>query len=415
MNNGKEARWMHQFTMFSPMRLCSPDTKLTRETVFDQYEQRNLFSGKHSKVRLVVKSPIKKPRSSRATVDKERMYAIKEHELEAAFDPTDMRSRAARELKINEILSGLFFSSSCINFCILYDFIPGSPSPGESMLYTIHENAGFPLSDEPLSDVEYLSVWFQVLYALYVSGKRHGFSHHDFHIGNIKIRRIPKLDVIYLDHEGDSRCTDGWIFSDIIVKIYDFGLSRIEDLNGDVIYNTGSINPYAKDWAPQNDLKDIQDKLKKLCPAAVKKGASGKVWKHFLKKLNGFYDGGDVYIRQFKLLLNHPLFAPLHVRLEELDLEKYSYGNHMEEGVHKLLIGSSQGFAGIPKHLRDYAIYPLHLSSLDIPYPYKKYTQPSSPERTILKSTNVENQLNIGVDRKNNRNRIHNQHTRSRH
>jgi serine/threonine protein kinase len=102
-----------------------------------------------------------------------------------------------------------------------------------------------------LSLASYREVLFQVIYALHVAGESFAFSHYDLHERNILLRTKPKgKDYCIIYFQGCAHYITGRM-----VKIIDFGLSRLTTEEGQVLYNTrDSVREL---FSPAADLQSI--------------------------------------------------------------------------------------------------------------------------------------------------------------
>jgi serine/threonine protein kinase len=93
-------------------------------------------------------------------------------------------------------------------------------------------------ADITLADVKQLSLYdfkcilFQILFALQIAQKEYEFVHNDLHAKNILLMNREKSEYLKIC-DGDNT----WFTSGYVVKITDFGLSRIKLPDSRIIYN----------------------------------------------------------------------------------------------------------------------------------------------------------------------------------
>ncbi|GAM28704.1 hypothetical protein SAMD00019534_118800 [Acytostelium subglobosum LB1] len=123
---------------------------------------------------------------------------------------------------------------------------------------------------------QYKSILFQVLHALSIAQRDLEFMHNDLHIGNILLQSLPtgKKYIMYqddlessnssdTDSEPSSRLYQTWVVDHSIVKISDYGLSRIRiPESNKVIHN--QRNADSKHFFYSNDLQHLSCSLLKL-------------------------------------------------------------------------------------------------------------------------------------------------------
>lgn len=167
----------------------------------------------------------------------------------------------------------------------------------DSLQHYISQNSG------KISVDAYKSILFQILHVLYETQTNCKFIHHDLHFKNIIIKYVVKTDPIcYFDFNGQKFENS----SDILIKLIDFGASRIEINDETVIYNSGNkiigdlFNPFIDinsvntnlklfkvDWTGASDLcRSLHKNLKQIM---------GKSHNHF----------------DWCILLGHPFFQSM--------------------------------------------------------------------------------------------------------
>jgi serine/threonine protein kinase len=179
--------------------------------------------GKHATVDFATRTPSSK-------------YAIKNQIIQS---PANIADKAYRELKILEELNKLkdneaYYPNKDTNFISVIDWWKAKhDETKEPIMHYVLEYADLTLADiKKLSLYEYKCILFQVIFALYVAQKEFEFVHNDLHAKNILLKKHDKHDYLKLC-EGDKT----WYTSGYVVKITDFGLSRIKLSDSRVIYN----------------------------------------------------------------------------------------------------------------------------------------------------------------------------------
>ncbi|KYR02348.1 putative protein kinase [Tieghemostelium lacteum] len=155
------------------------------------------------------------------------------------------------------------------------------------------------------------SLLFQVIYAISIAQKELEFNHNDLHAGNILLQAFPTdkkyivyQDWFYKDEDSQEKIYKHWVVSDFIVKISDFGLSRIRmpDSNN-IIYN--HKNPNSKNFNPSVDLASFVKSLSSLKINDINDPVNAKD-KKLLSNLKKKLQMTFAYT-----MLNHPFFSSL--------------------------------------------------------------------------------------------------------
>jgi serine/threonine protein kinase len=119
--------------------------------------------------------------------------------------------------------------------CLKYRFIV-CPSANASVqfLYFELEYAPTPLrSFKNLGLREHKCILFQALYALYIAQKEYKFVHNDLHAKNVLLQE-PNPDRPFMAYQDFDRV---WYVDGHVVKITDFGLSRLQLETREVVHN----------------------------------------------------------------------------------------------------------------------------------------------------------------------------------
>ena len=210
--------------------------------------------GKHGDVFFV---------SNKDSVTKSNTFAVKRQPIKY---PTSLDDKSYRELIILQQIYNLTETNKCINFVVLIEWFKATPDlltpkkkkkidnnkenntntarpkkPPQLMHFVLEYADGNTLSEaKHLTLGELKGILFQLMYALAVAQQELEFVHNDLHFGNILLKSMPSgkkyMSCTYA-HIGKSTQST-WFVSGHLVKITDFGLSRIKATDGQVVYNT---------------------------------------------------------------------------------------------------------------------------------------------------------------------------------
>jgi len=204
------------------------------------------MTGKHASVLFGTYSPV------------QMKFAIKKQVIRS---PRNINDRSYRELKILEQLSSLRQSKyyPCdTNFVDYIDWFKVNEG-SQYMNYVLgceDNNLSDYISDRTLDLYEYKCILFQILFGLYVAQKEFEFVHNDLHLKNVLLRK-PKGDVGYLFTAGKFK----WYTSGFLVKITDFGLSRMT-LKGSTIFDPKTFDKDVYNY--MTDTEKIFQEFKKI-------------------------------------------------------------------------------------------------------------------------------------------------------
>jgi hypothetical protein len=150
---------------------------------------------------------------------------------------------------------------------------------------------------------EIQSILFQILYTLYHAQKSMEFMHNDLHFKNVLIKNLPKDVKQTVFYVNDKKFVSKLPF---IIKITDFGLSRITLGNGSAIYNpvrTKWFDPAADLIQLASQLKGIAINWESVENHETQKGLLSNLKKMLKKPYNVDLDA----------ILNHPFFESMNV------------------------------------------------------------------------------------------------------
>lgn len=180
--------------------------------------------------------------------------------------PKDLSDVGYRELLIFKQLNSLKKDNECHGFVGVYDWFKskGSIYEDESQFMNIVlEKADDSLRKYllglkytiPLN--EYKCMLFQILYSLEKAQSKFQFVHHDLHLDNIMIKYLTNnvKETVYYVGEKRYSCKVPYM-----IKITDFGLSRITISKNQIIYNPKRGDAFD----PSIDLIQLSIELKKI-------------------------------------------------------------------------------------------------------------------------------------------------------
>ncbi|KAL6078315.1 Adhesive plaque matrix protein [Balamuthia mandrillaris] len=405
-------------TLFSPQRACSPGNLKSPRTCLKQYQvaenptrdeqqprsrhkatatKNKRLTGKHGQVWIVhnkAKAPPQRAKEtenedSEANRSNQKLYAIKRQPIETA----EARERGHRECAIYALLRDLHFQNKTFNFVLLHDWMQcetdreplfcqqeeeeakeaeAEEEEKEAFIHFVMEYVERPLNScqNLLSLEEVREILFQTLWGLAVAENDLEFVHNDLHPRNVLLRSLnrsaedeeegegeeeaeeEKSCCVYIDEDGQHFYT--WRY---VVKIADFGLSRIKTERGEILYNKRITMQEL--FMPQTDLNFV---------AAWKWGPTVRC-----KVLNDLRAKLRKIDANAALLLKHPFFEPLRQQPNFFSEERCT-------------VVSRNGLAGIPPELRAQALYPVSEASPPrVPTPLELF--PSSPLPSSSSST----------------------------
>jgi serine/threonine protein kinase len=212
--------------------------------------------GKHAKVYVVNRR--------NSNNGNEEVLAVKQQRV---MTPKDKNDRAYRELRIYQALSRLEIP----NFIHILDhakavhnqFSQSSPDAGGGggglILHFILEYADKTFDTLPSISIQsYREIVFQILFALYRAQQEYEFIHGDLHLKNIMLQSNRGGPIRYVS--GDKE----WYIQGDIVKILDFGLSRLRlRQNGVLVEEISNANPL-NTLDPQADVRTLASYLPQL-------------------------------------------------------------------------------------------------------------------------------------------------------
>eukprot|EP01080_Neovahlkampfia_damariscottae_P009678 gene9678-1884_t len=223
-----------------------------------KYEEHNISHGKFGEVLIGKVSPLHLTFSS-PNIALKTQYITK---------PKDLSDTSYRELQILLELKKLIQNHSCPGFITIYDWFKTKGNLDENeedhpYMNLVLEKADITLK-KFLSNQKYeipldlyKNILFQLLHALHLSQEICEFVHHDLHFDNIMLKffKKPTRTEFHFNNEKYQFQTD------FLIKITDFGLSRIKNIDDSKII----FNPkLGKFFDPSIDLNQIGKELKKV-------------------------------------------------------------------------------------------------------------------------------------------------------
>ncbi|KAH3759461.1 non-specific serine/threonine protein kinase [Pelomyxa schiedti] len=249
-----------------------------------------LGKGKHGTVTVIssVENELKK-------------FALKTQVIRS---PHNVNDASYREWRVFGRLAVLAQRHMCFNFVLLVDWFKVKRQ--QQFISFVLELADVPLSDvKTLPLLSYQQICFQLVWAIYIAQKETEFVHWDLHSGNILLKKQPDTLFKYKDRKGNTWYTSGWV-----VKITDFGLSRIKMENGEIIFNRKQ--PFSEVFKRDEDIESILRDLSKISISEWENKTSDQaVLTSFKKALRKAALSGSLY----KVLM-HEFFEPLHSKPE---------------------------------------------------------------------------------------------------
>eukprot|EP01133_Synstelium_polycarpum_P006719 gene6719-7812_t len=219
--------------------------------------------GKNGHVFFVTKDNNKEQRE-------EETFAVKRQYISS---PSNKTSQSYRELVILKQLATLMDDNKTVNFVRLVEWYKAAPLDGgeasRAMLKT-RQYMHFVLEYADLKSLtahrtgmtlaRMTSVLFQTIFTLAVAQRDLEFMHNDLHVGNVLLATMPPTKRYILYRDGDRV----WTVSDVIVKLSDFGLSRMAlppDARGErtLVYN--HRNQDSRGFMHHSDLANLVTSL----------------------------------------------------------------------------------------------------------------------------------------------------------
>ena len=245
--------------------------------------------------------------------EEERLVAVKKQVLAS---PTSVSDVSIREWRIFNRLAQLAARRQCINFVLMVDcFVERRAEDERRYVDFVLEYADARLDEAARrGDVDlrgYREIVFQLLWALCVAEQEMRFVHRDMHLRNVLLQRPARRTLVsYTDDDGHTWWTRTWI-----VKISDFGLSRIELDDGTVVANPRE--PLSEAYTPHTDYESLLANLKgiKISDWADATDTARSDVASFKRALSK----ACTNMTSIRPLLQHKLFDPLRVKPEDSD------------------------------------------------------------------------------------------------
>jgi hypothetical protein len=190
------------------------------------------------------------------------------------LEPKNINETSYRELKILRALSKLKRTKVCANFVEMHDFFKttgdeeNDENPDYQYMNYMLERGDMSLHaftrKKKLSVPTYKTILFQILFGLHIAQRELEFQHNDLHAKNVLVKYISQERyegcAFYMRHE-DAQIR--WHTSEgFVVKLTDFGHSRIKLSNNEVICN--NKDPFCTIFDPKLDSKKIESELRNV-------------------------------------------------------------------------------------------------------------------------------------------------------
>ena len=248
-----------------------------------------------------------------AEEEEAELFAVKKQALQS---PPTVSDVSIREWRVFRRLAQLTARRQCINFVKMYEcFVERCAEDDRRYVDFVLEYADTRLTDalraRQIDFAGFREIAFQLVWALTTAEQTMEFVHNDLHTGNILLQRPSQRTLVaHRDSDGHTWWTSAWV-----VKIIDFGLSRIKLEDGTVISNPAvSLQSL---YAPYNDYGKLHKELDRITagisdwadvPASDKEKV--RSFKRALRK------AADQLSLSIAHLLEHDLFQPLRVMPE---------------------------------------------------------------------------------------------------
>jgi hypothetical protein len=293
--------------------------------------------GKNSEIYFVSRSPQTK-------------FAVKKQKIHSPKNPSDKAYIEYLILKnLNKIKTSkhYFGSPNDFGFIGYVDWFKGKES--HQFLHVVLEHADMSLMDyRTLTLYEYKCLLFQILFALFVAQTEYKFVHNDLHLKNILLKRPPTNSALHVFKHGENT----WYTWGLVVKIADFGLSRLELPSGHILSNA-SVDGFDS----HKDIEKVMNEFERYIRIDPESWLTPKEKEEATlnpEKLRLFLDQKQTLLRKLKAFLRKPLpisYYLGHPFFEELkqpphfaqsDLQDWDHSiEHIDLHMHRLTLNSS--------------------------------------------------------------------------
>ncbi|PRP80695.1 hypothetical protein PROFUN_11654 [Planoprotostelium fungivorum] len=244
-------------------------------------------------------------------------YAIK---IGRIRQPQSLDDEAYRELRIILRLTALSEQGKCHNFVNMRNWskcrgplvLPktntSSKTIDSTMPQDVHQYLVYTLdyADHDMLSVknslslgDFKEILFQVLYALQAAQRECHFVHRDLHLKNILLS--PSSTTMAYGHEEHNTV---WYTSKYVVKLADFGLSRLILYNGEVVNNPQ--DKMSQVFIMTDDINHLKQRMDAIKLTDLADHPDAAAWYHLKKCL-----AEDISPAK---LVHHPFFHSLRVR-----------------------------------------------------------------------------------------------------
>jgi hypothetical protein len=148
----------------------------------------------------------------------------------------------------------------------------------------------------------FATLTFQLLWALACAQKQYSFVHNDLHMKNVLLCMPAASEFCQAYLDDSNQC---WFTEGVLVKVTDFGLSRLTLTSNEVLYNTN--NSFSELFDATRDLLELSQHLPSLRKAVLAGVAvsddESRLWRAFLAAMKRAPNA--------KVLLSHEFFDVL--------------------------------------------------------------------------------------------------------
>jgi len=253
-----------------------------------------------------------------STEDGNRLFLLK-------FD-----KKGEKEIYLHEYFIGNFFINKlrkhCPNFSMVFGLIKCSLPESifgfgreykkiSCLVYEyIYPATTFSRFLEECSLDAYVSIFLQMVFALRIAAEKIGFTHNDFHLGNIMIKKLDKETLIPYEYKGEKI----YVHTTSIAVIIDYGLSRIELKSRNfgpygIPYNT--MNSYEKCYP----IKDVFSMLLDSARITGNYFNNEECFAFVNEILKGFFISGIRSRKRYEIMMKKTWLYPFLPHLEGVE------------------------------------------------------------------------------------------------
>lgn len=249
-------------------------------------------------------------------------------------EPHKISDKAYRELRILQQLSKLNSKNfiSIVDWFKVHDLnasqsilnrTPGGKNYYQYFMHYVLEFAGTTLAQhiKQLDVDQVRSITFQIVHALNLAAEEFQFNHNDLHAKNILLKQMDEGELEFYDVMDKLGLKRRFQTRFYLVKLCDFGLSRIALKNGEIVYNDS--NSITEMFNPTNDLETLESSLKHVRTIGWNEDDIDS-WRSLRRTMLSC--GNDI-----RKLVLHPFFDDLRVDTEGLKQQQVKLENRMKQ------------------------------------------------------------------------------------